>query len=86
MFTIKFRDMGGLERLKLVENVYVRGLGGDYEGFGWDIGDFEGGYIDWPCTVYVMNEKGATVGKYNLHAPSAGMVKQPATANNEGRT
>lgn len=65
MFTIKYTDRDGLERLAQGTDIRVRMDGKQAKLFGWACpGGDCGCTIDYPTTVYVMNESGATVGKY----------------------
>jgi hypothetical protein len=65
MFTIKYIDEDGLERLAMGTDVRADRDGKQVKSIGWlDHDSGSAGLIQFPTTVYVMNESGATVGKY----------------------
>jgi len=64
MFTIKYTDRDGLERLTTGSDIRVKRDGRQARSVGWTEGYGGGLTVSFPTTVYVMNEAGATVGKY----------------------
>lgn len=72
MFTIKFKDQDGFDCLSNGYDIrYKPDPAGDV--IGWiDVDMDRGCSITWPTTVYVMNNSGATVGKYVICAPPKG--------------
>lgn len=67
MFTIKYTDQDGLERLAQGRDIRVVKDSKQAKSIGWlDCVAGEGCQINFPTTAYVMNESGATVAKYVL--------------------
>lgn len=65
MFTIKYTDQDGVERLAQGRDIRVVKDGRQAKSIGWlDCVAGEGCKISFPTTAYVMNESGATVAKY----------------------
>lgn len=65
MFTIKYTDQDGMERLAQGRDVRAVKDGRHVKSLGWlDCVAGEGCQINFPTTAYVMNESGATVAKY----------------------
>lgn len=65
MFTIKYTDKDGFERLAQGRDIRVVKDGKQAMSVSWlDCVASEGCSINFPTTAYVMNETGATVGKY----------------------
>jgi len=65
MFTIKYTDQDGFERLSAGYDIRVVRDGKQAKSLAWiDCVDGDGCKISFPTTAYVMNESGATVGKY----------------------
>lgn|GEM_PF-3774511 len=62
MFTIKYTDQDGLERITQGKDIRAAISGKQALAVGW-VGECPG-EISFPTTVYVMNEAGATVAKY----------------------
>lgn len=65
MFTIKYTDQDGYERLAEGTDIRVVMDGRHARAVGWlDCRAGEVCQINFPTTAYVMNESGATVAKY----------------------
>lgn len=65
MFTIKYTDRDGFERLTQGADIRVIRDGKQARGVSWlDCRAGEVCQINFPTTAYVMNEAGATVAKY----------------------
>ena len=65
MFTIKYTDQDGFERLTTGQDIRVVRDGRQAKAISWiDAVAGEGCQITFPTTAYVMNDAGATVGKY----------------------
>lgn len=65
MFTIKYTDQDGMERLASGTDFRANMSGRQAETVSWlDSVSGQGCAINFPTTVYVMSESGATVGKY----------------------
>jgi hypothetical protein len=63
MFTIKYTDQDGYERLTQGEDIRVTRDGRHAKTVSW-LGCGTGHQINFATTAYVMNESGATVAKY----------------------
>lgn len=65
MFTIKYTDADGFERLTEGYDLRSRASGKQHEWVSWlDAVAGQGCRVAFPTTVYVMNDAGSTVGKY----------------------
>ncbi len=64
MFTIKYTDQDGFERLTRGQDVRAKMDGRHAQSVGWRDESGAGCSISHGTTVYVMNDSGATVGKY----------------------
>lgn len=65
MFTIKYIDRDGVGRFSMGRDIRIVGSGNRVQTFGWvDCDSGEPNAIDFASTAYVMNDAGATVGKY----------------------
>jgi hypothetical protein len=64
MFTIKYTDQDGVERLTAGYDIAAKMDGKQARALGWLSDTGEGCCISYPTTAYVMNESGATVAKY----------------------
>lgn len=69
MFTIRFTDQDGFDRLTQGEDVRAEMDGKQARAVGWyDPERGMGALVDWPTTLYVM-DAGATVAKYVVLGP-----------------
>lgn len=64
MFTIKYSDQDGLERLTTGYDITAKMDGRHARCIGWISERGDGCGLSHPTTAYVMNESGATVAKY----------------------
>lgn len=80
MFTFKFKDQDGIEHLQSGEDVRVVMDGKFARLVGWHGGDGKSRKVDFPTTVYVMNDGGATVAKYVVigNGPAPAYPEPPA--------
>lgn len=72
MFTIKYTDQDGVERLTAGYDISAEMDGKQARALGWLSGNGDGCSIAHPTTAYVMNESGATVAKYVVIGPEHG--------------
>lgn len=73
MLTIKYTDRDSLERITEGYDIRTHLDGRHAVSVGWfDIHAGKGAIVDYPTTVYVMNEAGATVAKYVVIGESDG--------------
>lgn len=71
MFTIKYTDQDKFERLSAAADIRAEMDGRWAKAVSWlDCVSGYGCQVNFPTTVYVMNETGATVGKYVITGPA----------------